>query len=239
MREYTGKYKLGIDPKAYDHATNSFLSAIKKFYHINPLEGAENLPKEGAAILMPKHQNVIDIPVITRHLLDATGRRTYLIMKKQLAEPENKMDSLIKLGYQYGFGVDSLIKGGGIPIERENPKKSGKELRYALNMLEEGNLLTVFPEATRTKNAMIDITDKIEDGVYFWMNQKGMENLKYVPIGIEYSKKHIYQKTRITMRVGKPFVPSKDITKKELTEIVMDKIAELSGLKTSSQEVTV
>lgn len=91
--------------------------------------GAEQVPAEGAVMIVANHSSVLDPPlvgaVVRRHL-------TFLAKAELFAVP----------------GLGALIRRlNARPLRREGSDPSA--LRLALRMLEEGRALLVFPEGTR------------------------------------------------------------------------------------------
>ena len=95
------------------------------------VSGLENVP-QGGAIIAPNHQSIWDIPLVA---LALAGRRTYFIAKSELFR--NQIFARI---------IRTLL---AFPVRRGAPDRAA--IRYAIEILKQGELLTIFPEGTRSK----------------------------------------------------------------------------------------
>jgi 1-acyl-sn-glycerol-3-phosphate acyltransferase len=106
------------------------------------VEGEENLPKDGAAILASNHLSFSDSIFLP---LSVPRRITFLA----------------KSDYFTGGGVKGLLtrgfmKGAGqVPIDRSGGRASEAALRKALEILGQGDLLGIYPEGTRSPDGRL------------------------------------------------------------------------------------
>ena len=106
------------------------------------IEGAENIPEEGGAILASNHLSFSDSIFLP---LKMTRRLTFLA----------------KADYFTGKGVKGrLTKGfmagvGQVPIDRSGGAASEAALRTAKRILSEGHLLGLYPEGTRSPDGRL------------------------------------------------------------------------------------
>ena len=143
--------------------------------HPVKVEGKENLPAEGAAILYANHQNLQDPMVLFAYL----GRPLHFMAKKELFE--NKV--LAK--------VLTLI--GAFPVSRgENDMTA---IRTSLSVLSEGKVLGIFPEGHRYTDGEIHAA---HNGVSLIALRSGAQ---VVPVRIQGSYR-IFSK--INVKVGAP-----------------------------------
>lgn len=98
--------------------------------------GKRNVPVEGGALLASNHQSYLDPAIIGLVL----NKPIYFLARKELYEA-NKL-----------FGW-FLTKLNTIPLERRGFDSTG--LRRAIEVLQKGGLLVVFPEGTRTSDGRI------------------------------------------------------------------------------------
>ena len=102
------------------------------------VEGWENLPKRGAAIIAANHLSFLDsffIPLVVRR---------------------RKMTYLAKADYFKSWKTAWFFKTvGQIPTEREGGEKSKQALDVALGVLREGKLLGIYPEGTRSPDGRL------------------------------------------------------------------------------------
>ena len=101
-------------------------------------EGRENVPKKGPAIIAANHLSFLDsffIPLVVQR---------------------RKVTYLAKADYFKSWKTSWFFKMvGQIPTEREGGKKSEHALNAALEVLEQGNLLGIYPEGTRSPDGRL------------------------------------------------------------------------------------
>jgi 1-acyl-sn-glycerol-3-phosphate acyltransferase len=106
------------------------------------VEGAENIPKEGAAILASNHLSFSDsifLPLMSQR------RITFLA----------KADYFTGSGVK-GFLTKGFFKGvGQVPIDRSGGAASEAALRKATEILGRGELLGIYPEGTRSPDGRL------------------------------------------------------------------------------------
>ncbi|MGO1544193.1 MAG: lysophospholipid acyltransferase family protein [Gulosibacter sp.] len=106
------------------------------------VEGAENIPDEGAVILASNHLSVIDSFILP------------LVIKR-------RVNFLAKSEYFTGKGVKGLLSRwfftstGMIPMDRSGGKASESSLRTGLEVLERQGCLGIYPEGTRSPDARL------------------------------------------------------------------------------------
>lgn len=96
--------------------------------------GLENIPP-GGAVLSPNHLSYWDIPVIAL----AVPRRVHFMAKEELFRVP-----------VFGAVIRSLL---AFPVKRGAPDRAA--IRYAIEMLQAGDIVLVFPEGTRSKNGKL------------------------------------------------------------------------------------
>ena len=110
---------------------------FRGFYRIR-VEGIENVPKKGPAIIAANHLSFLDsffIPMAVRW---------------------RKMTYLAKADYFKSWKTSWFFKSvGQISCEREGGEKSQQSLQIALEVLEQGKLLGIYPEGTRSPDGRL------------------------------------------------------------------------------------
>lgn len=151
------------------------------------VEGYENLPKEGSAVLCANHIHMLDSVSIVIHI----KRMIYIMVKKELMT--NKIGNWFfsKLGC---FAVD---RGKG----------DMKAIESAENHLKDGDLLLIFPEGKRNGMAK---GEKMKKGAAMIALEA---KAPIIPIGIQGSFKPF---TKIKIRVGKPMDMTEYFSKEEV-----------------------
>ncbi len=178
------------------------------------------IPREGPVIIASNHASNFDPVVLGAWLTPTLGRRIHWLGKKELFDWP-------VIGW--------LAQNGGVhPVDRG--AADVEAFRLARRILDEGNILFVFPEGTRSADGALQAA---RDGVAVLALRTGAP---IVPIGIGGSngvwprgQKIPHPGGRVTVRVGRPFrvadalPPGTDrrTAKGLATDIIMRRIAEL------------
>ncbi len=115
------------------------------------VEGTGNLPP-GGAVLVANHQSLVDIPM----LLSAFLRPVGFLAKRELGE--------IPL-----FGK-AMAAAGNLFIDRDDPRDAVRMLREARARLNDGQLVVVFPEGTRSADGSIG---EFRTGAFYLAQKSG------------------------------------------------------------------
>lgn len=176
-----------------------FYIYFKIYYNIE-IEGIENIPHKGSLVVMANHVSYLDPPVVGVVLT----RQVHFMAKEELFE--NPL-----FGYL-------LKKIGAFPVKRGRPDT--KAIKHAFNILQNNEVLGLFPEGTRSKNNKLK---KAKSGAIMIPLKKKSPIL---PIGIK------YKNTKLKVSIGKPFnlkeFYNRKLNKEELEkagETIMNKIA--------------
>jgi 1-acyl-sn-glycerol-3-phosphate acyltransferase len=106
------------------------------------VEGLENLPREGAAILASNHLSFSDsvfLPLVCRR------RITFLAKSDYFTTPGFK-----------GWLTKLFMSGAGqVPVDRSGGRASEAALTTGLRILASGDLLGIYPEGTRSPDARL------------------------------------------------------------------------------------
>ena len=175
------------------------------------LHGVENIPRSGPVILAANHLSIAD-PVIVAAVLP---RATVFMAKEDLREIPG-MSWVIR-----NFGSFTVRRGA---VDRD-------AIRRALEALEQGRSLGLFPEGTRSRSGALG---EPHAGVGMLALRTGAP---VVPIGISGTDevaptKLLWRRPRLVVRVGKPISSERTSgalhgAAHEYTERVMEAIAEL------------
>lgn len=194
---------------------------LKMLYRIR-VEGLENVPKDGAAIIAANHVSFLDSFFIP------------LVIKRR------KVTYLAKADYFRSWKTKWFFRGvGQISCEREGGSKSQQSLEIALDVLKGGNLLGIYPEGTRSP-----------DGVLY-RGRTGVARLALaakvpvVPVGLvgtdevmpkDAKMPRLGGRIGVTVRIGKPLDFSRfdgrerdRFALRSVTDEIMFEIMELSG----------
>jgi 1-acyl-sn-glycerol-3-phosphate acyltransferase len=119
-----------------------FLGPLLRLAYRPWVEGAENVPATGPAILAGNHLTVVDS----------------LFMPLSL---ERKVTFLAKSDYFTEKGVKGRFKKwffggtGNVPVDRSGGRASEAALNTALHILDDGKLLGIYPEGTRSPDGRL------------------------------------------------------------------------------------
>jgi 1-acyl-sn-glycerol-3-phosphate acyltransferase len=185
------------------------------------LEGAlAEIPREGPLIIAANHASNLDAPVIGSWLIPRLGRRIHWLGKKEL--------------FDWPIVGWFAARGGVHPLDRGAADVDA--FRLALRILEEGQVLFIFPEGTRSRDGALQ---EARDGLALIALRSGAPIL---PIGISDSDRVWPRGQRlphpgghVTVRVGTPFRPADELppgtnrsaAKHLATGVIMRRIADL------------
>ncbi|OFB45137.1 1-acyl-sn-glycerol-3-phosphate acyltransferase [Frankia sp. CcI156] len=119
-----------------------FLTPVLRLFWRPWVEGAENIPLEGPAILAGNHLSFLDHLFLS---LVVPRRVTYLA----------KSDYFTEAGVKGWFKRVFFSGVGQIPIDRSGGKASEGALRSGVRVLRQGRLLGIYPEGTRSPDGRL------------------------------------------------------------------------------------
>ena len=176
------------------------------------VRGKENVPGQGALLIVANHLGLADPPLIGASL----SRRVTYMAKEEL--------------FRSRFSSYFLRSLGAFPVYRG--KLDRKALRQAGQLLAQGKALVMFPEGTRSKNA------RLQPAFYGSALIAFRNSVPILPVGITGTERikgvaWILHRPQIVVNIGPPFYfssASSKLTRAELarlTEVIMEHIAEL------------
>jgi 1-acyl-sn-glycerol-3-phosphate acyltransferase len=155
------------------------------------------LPKDGALIVVSNHISNADPPLVAGWLTPLLGREMHILAKESLF--------VWPLGPVFRRLGASPVRAGGSDIEA---------YRVALDILSRGDVMCIFPEGTRSATGVMG---EPKPGVAMLATRAGVPIL---PVGVSGSDKFLGRGsrfprigTRITLRIGEPFMLSPDPSK--------------------------
>lgn len=114
-----------------------FFSLYFKLFFRWSFRGLENVPAEGPFIICSNHTSWFDPPLVGCML--PRKNKVFFMAKEELFD-------IIILG-------KIIRKMGAFPVKRDEADR--KAITFALKVLQEGNILALFPEGTRSKDGSI------------------------------------------------------------------------------------
>lgn len=170
------------------------------------IEGLENIPKEGAAILCANHLHALDSVVVGSHI----KRMVYAMGKEEL--------------FRTKFKKDFLLAMGCFPVKRG--AKSEEGINQSVEILQKGDLLMIFPEGTR--NGLSKGVKPKKGAARIALKAQ----VPIIPIGINGKFKFM---SKIKVKIGKPIdlskyynVENESQILSEIIDNVMKEILELT-----------
>lgn len=175
------------------------------------VKGKENIPDNGAVLVVANHLSVAD-PVLLGFVL---GRKVEFLAKEELFR------SRLSSYFVRGFGAFPVYKG----------RQNIDAMRWSRKVLEKGGALAMFPEGKRSKNASLE-TAYAGSALIALKN-----NVPILPVGISGTEKikgwswWFKHHPEVTASIGKPFYLPPDNckpTRSQLngcTELIMRSIA--------------
>ncbi len=195
---------------------------LKAYYH--PwVEGLENVPQDGAAILASNHLSFSDsifLPLVLKRKVVFLGKAEYFTGK----------------GLK-GAATRAFMEGvGTIPVHRGGGRSSEAALRTGMQVLDAGELLGIYPEGTRSQDGRLY---RGKTGVARLAIEAGVPVVPVAMIGTDVAQpvgQKVPSRVEIGVRIGEPIDISvyngrQDDREalRELTDKVMAAIGKLSG----------
>lgn len=161
------------------------LGLIFKLYYNPTIIGKENIPKEGSILIVGNHKHLFDqcLAII------ATKRPIHYMAKKEYFDGK----------FAWFFKMV-----GCIPVDRSRKDENAK--KKALEVLNNGYALGLFPEGTRNKTDQFLLPFK-----YGAVSMANKTDSYLVPFGITGDYK--FRSKNLMIRFGKPFKADDDLEK--------------------------
>ena len=184
-----------------------FLGLLFRLYYHPQIIGKENIPKDGAVLIVGNHKHLYDQCLA----ILATKRPIHYLAKKEYFD--GKMAWFFKMA-------------GCIPVDRS--KKDSKATQLALDVLKQGFVLGLFPEGTRNRTNEFLLSFK-----FGAVSMAKKTNAKIVPFGL--TGDYRFRSKNLMIRFGEPIQVTADLEKENerLMQAVKDLM--LENLKNSGK----
>jgi 1-acyl-sn-glycerol-3-phosphate acyltransferase len=177
------------------------------------VQGLANLPENGPAFLIPKHQQWWDVPLLGH----VVPRPLYFLAKQEL--------------FRSALGRYFISRLGGIPLDRESPIKSLATFRELALLLRQEAFLVLFPEGTYYPGVMGPGKWRLVQMILRLQNKQALRSVLFLPVGLSYERLSGSGKTRFTLRIGEPLQEPDPCRAEDFTDRLLSRIKELSGLQ--------
>jgi 1-acyl-sn-glycerol-3-phosphate acyltransferase len=183
-------------------------------------EGAENVPRTGAAILAGNHLSAAD----------------WIFMPLSISR---RVTFLAKAEYFTGTGVKGFLQriffagSGQVPIDRTSATAAEGAIRTGVRILREGKLLGIYPEGTRSPDGRLY---RGKTGVARMALDTGVP---VVPVAMTYRRRRLpfgLKLVRVRVRFGRPLDFSRyaglsgdRFVERSITDEIMYEVMTLSG----------
>jgi 1-acyl-sn-glycerol-3-phosphate acyltransferase len=186
------------------------------------VEGVRRVPRSGPAILACNHVSYLDwlfLPLVVR-----TRRISFLAKLEYFTQP----------GLKGAFQRYFFTATGQVPIDRSGTDSASAALRTARRLLDEGRLVGVFPEGTRSRDGRLY---RGRTGVARLAADTGVPVIPCATVGVfELAPPgtRVPRPRRIAMRFGEPMTwpagrPTSPAELRTWTDELMTEIQRLSG----------
>lgn len=204
------KYRAAIDKKCNYRAWFRFLKGILypllKIMLPGRALGLENLPEKGGYIMSFNHRSMLDAPAA----FSSIPMYWHFIAKEEF--------------YNSAFFRWLLPRLGVIGVNRDNIDLS--TIRKVVGVLKSGEILGIFPEGTRNKDASDESMLKVKHGTAMFAVRGGA---KVLPVYI-YRRPKFFRRTY--MYIGKPI----DLASMVSGPLTAEKLGELADVITKGME---
>ena len=168
------------------------------------VKGAENIPSEGPVVIESNHISLLDPPLIGV----AATRKIHFMAKSELFVPV----------------IGSIYRTlGAFPVRRGTADRNA--VRHAIDLLQSGKVLAIFPEGTRSKSGFLG---KPEPGTLMMAAKARAVLVPTAVIGTRLSSgRTVWPKVVVCFGKPMPFAENETISKEVLarmTEELMQQI---------------
>lgn len=176
----------------------SILGPLYKLWYNPRIEGSDNIPTMGPIILCGNHVHLMD----QCSVIISTKRMIHYLAKKEYFDSK----------FAWFFKMT-----GCIPVNRTIKDENAKS--HAIELLEHGYAVGLFPEGTRNRTK-----EKLLPFKYGAVSMASKTNALIIPFGI--SGKYKFRSKDLCIKIGKPFSVN-NLTYEEANKLLKEKIMEL------------
>jgi len=199
------------------------LGPLMRLFCRPTIEGLENIPERGGAILASNHLAVVDsffLPLLVQR------RITFLAKREYFTEPG--LSGFLKK--QFFTGV------GQVPVDRSGGSAARAAMDTAIRLLGEGKLLGIYPEGTRSPDGRLY---KGKTGVARMSLEANVPVIPVAMIGTDRVNpigSRMWRPRKVRIRIGEPMgfarydgMAGDRFIERSMTDEIMYNLMELSG----------
>ena len=176
------------------------------------VRGLEYLPERGPALLIPKHQQWWDVPLLGHYV----PRPLYFLAKEELFRSPLPRYFISRLG--------------GIPVDRQAPLKSLHTFRSLVPLIKGQAFLVLFPEGTYFPGTMGEGKWRLIRMILSLQRKQSWTTLDFLPVGIRYQSPAGRGKIRVDLKIGEPCQEEDPGRAQAFTEGLLEQVRKLSQL---------
>jgi 1-acyl-sn-glycerol-3-phosphate acyltransferase len=176
------------------------------------IQGLHHLPSQGPAILIPKHQQWWDVPLLGTFI----PRPLYFLAKQELFASAPSRFYISRIG--------------GIAIDRGNPIKSLNTFRALLPLLARKSFLVLFPEGTYYPGIVGPGKWRLVQMILRLQQKQALAPISFIPIGIRYSSRTSGSARTVEISVGPALCETNPFQAEEFTKELLSQVKLLSRL---------
>ena len=176
------------------------------------VQGLDHLPEKGPALLIPKHQQWWDVPLIGHNV----PRPLHFLAKEEL--------------FRVPVARYFISRLGGTPVDRQAPLKSLPTFRSLVPLIKGQAFLVLFPEGTYFPGTMGEGKSRLIRLILSLQQKQAGPTLSFLPVGIRYQSPTGKGKIRVELRIGEPSQEEDPGRAQAFTESLLEQVRKLSQL---------
>ncbi|MBI5586490.1 MAG: 1-acyl-sn-glycerol-3-phosphate acyltransferase [Deltaproteobacteria bacterium] len=176
------------------------------------IRGLDHLPEKGPALLIPKHQQWWDVPLLGHYI----PRPLYFLAKQEL--------------FRSPVARYFISRLGGIPVDRQAPLKSLNTFRSLGPLIKGDAFLVLFPEGTYFPKAMGPGKWRLVRMILSFQQKQDWPTLSFLPVGIRYHSTAAGGKIMVELRIGEARQEKDPGKAQAFTEGLLEEVRKLSQL---------
>lgn len=176
------------------------------------VQGLQHLPEKGPVLLIPKHQQWWDVPLLGTFI----PRPLHFLAKQEL------FSNVISRFY--------IRRLGGIALDRTNPLRSLNSFRSLVPLLKGRSFLVLFPEGTYYRQTMGPGKWRLIRLIISLQEKQGLQPIPFIPAGIRYAPPTRWKKTAVEISLGPAMTETNPLLAEAFTQELLFQVKTLTRL---------